>query len=62
MAERILSAAGWLSVALMTVGYIAAFTPYRLSAGLLFPVGLTIFWLVGVVSRRRSALSEGDGK
>jgi hypothetical protein len=58
MMARWLNRTAWLSIALCFVGFVAAFTPYKGSVGALFPLGLALFWLVGVIARRRDLRKE----
>lgn len=57
--SRALIAAARLSIVMFCVGFVAAFTPYRLSVGGLCPAGLAIFWIVGIIARRQP-VESGD--
>lgn len=59
--SRALIIAARLSIAMCCIGFVAAFTPYRGHVGVLFPAGITLFWIVGALARRPNPPSEGMG-
>lgn len=51
-----------LSLVLYFIGFAAAFTPMKGTVGALCPIGLAMFWIAGIIARRRDRLSQSGGR